>query len=289
MGHALLAYQGLPGVNASSFDLTNVPDPNFSGRNGHFVFTEQYSLLAASHLETSATRANLSSGTLNAISKPNIFPSNRSATVPSNPQVDFEYFNRLPIPVNEEIAFQVSNNLGAATEQAWGLIWLATSDWSANIPRGKSPICMRATATIVPASLTWSGGTALTFEQSPRGGVYAVVGAECQGTNLIAFRLLFPRFKLYNGRMLRPGSLCINALGDVNLSRGLIDQYWLGEWGRFHTFEPPSIEVIMTTGASTPCEIRLFCEYLGESPDLLNGGMGGGNMAGVQTQGMGAY
>lgn len=287
MGFALLGYQGTPGVNASSFDLSAVSDPDFSQRNSHYIFTELYRLLAAYHQETSATGANFSCPTWNAIGKANIWPVNRSVTQQSPPRVDTRFEEPPLVPVNEEFQFQVSNNLGAATEQAWGFILLATRDWTRNLPKGQLPILVRATASPTAIAVSWSGGTAITFDQSLRGGVYAVVGAEVQGANALAFRIIFPRYKLYNGRKLRPGWLCQNAIGDLIYPLGEKGPFWLGEWGRFHTFEPPQIEIAATAGGAISCEIRLWLMYLGESVDLLQGGMGGGGLSSQQMVGVG--
>lgn len=289
MGFALLGYHGAAGVNAASFDLTALTDPDFSQRNSHYIFTENYRLMCAAHLEASATRANFSAPTWNAIGKPNIWPVNVSATVPSPPRIDTRDNAPPRLPLNEEFQFQVSNNLGAATEDAFGFMWIITDDYNRNIPRGSLPILVRCTATYNPGSAVWSGPQALVFEQSLRGGVYAVVGAEVQGTNLIAFRLIFPRYRLYNGRKLRPGWLCQNAIGDLIWPQQYSGPDVFGEWGRFHTFEPPQIESVMATGASTAHEIRLWLVYLGEDVSLLNQGLGGGASGVGNPLGAGAY
>lgn len=288
MGFALLGYQGTPGVNAASFDLSALTDPDFSQRNNHYIFTEQYALLHAYHQEASATRANFSCPTWNALGKANIWPVNVTSTVLSPPRIDTRWDYPARIPYNEEFQFQVSNNLGSSTEQAYGFIWIITSDFSRNIPRGALPIMVRCTATYNPGSVVWSGPQALTFEQSLRGGVYAVVGAECQAASVIAFRLIFPRYKLYNGRKLRPGFLCQNAVGDLIWPQAFDGPMALGEWGRFHTFEPPQMESIMTTGASTTHELRLWLVFLGEDVSLLQGGTGGGGAGYGNTTPMGA-
>lgn len=287
MGFALLGYQGLPGVNAVGTDLTALADPDFSTRNGHYIFTEPYQLLAAYHLETSAIGAQLVCPTWNAIGKANVWPVNRGIVTLSPPRVDTRFDYAPFVPLNEEFQFQVSNNLGASTEQAFGFVVLGTNDWNGNIPKGQLPIVVRATVTFNPGSLVWSGPQVLTFEQSLRGGVYAVCGAEVQATNVIAFRLIFPRYKLYNGRKLRPGWLAQNAIGDLIYPLSADGPFWLGEWGRFHTFEPVQIEAIMTTGASTAFEVRLWLVFLGENLSALQAGMGGGGLQGQPQMGVG--
>lgn len=276
MGMALLAYTGTPGVNASSFDLTALADPNFSQRNGHYIFTEGYRLYCAAHLEASAVRANFSVPTWNAIGKPNIYPSNVSATVPSPPRVDVRALYPPRVPLNEEFQFQATNNLGTGTEQAWGIIQLITDDFSKGIPRGQIPIMVRATASFTPSANVWSGPQTITFEQSLRGGVYAIVGAEVQQSGAIAFRIVFPRYRLYHGRKLYPGWLCQQSLGDLIYPQELGGPLEWGEWGRFHTFEPPQLDLLNSAASAVTPEIRLWLVYLGEDVSLLSQGLGGG-------------
>src|SRR5262249_47570798 len=119
-----------------------------------------------------------------------------------------------------------------------------------------------------------SGPAALTFSQSLRGGAYAVCGCVVQGTNAVAYRLVFPRYHLYHSRKLRPGGLVQTAIGDVlNLQL----EPWvvgMGDMGRFHTFEPVQFELFGTVAGAITYQIFLWLVYLGEDPNLLQGGMG---------------
>ena len=110
----------------------------------------------------------------------------------------------------------------------------------------------------------------LSFSQSLRGGVYSVIGGFVQGTNSAAWRLIFPRNKMYRGRRLRPGGLIQNAIGDVlpNCIHPLAAAW--GEKGRFHTFELPTIEVFGTAAASTTYQAFLILKYLGQDRSLLD-------------------
>jgi hypothetical protein len=109
----------------------------------------------------------------------------------------------------------------------------------------------------------------ITLEQSLRGGVYSIVGADCFVAGCIAFRVIFPRQKLYSGRKLRPGSLCQNALGDFPPLLGQLQARYFGEWGRFHTFELPQVEVWGNAAGAATMEIRFHCLYLGTDLSLL--------------------
>lgn len=277
MGFALLDYNAsAAGINTVNLDFTAVTDPDFSIRNGHYIFTEPYRLLASSIVGASVIRGRYQVPTWNAIGELTIFSANRSLQPPSNPQVDLYMAYPPAIPQMEEFQMQVSNNLGASTEQENAIIVIGTEDWSMNLPRGRLPILVRASFTVTPTINAWSGGQAITLSQSLRGGVYAVVGATVQGTNSMAFRIIFPRYRLYHGRKLRPGWLTQNAIGDVLTNQLVPWQLQLGEWGRFHTFELPLVEVLGTTASSTTYQVFLWCVYLGEDVSQLSQGLGGG-------------
>lgn len=277
MGFQTLVYNAsAAAAGATNTDFTAATDPDFSQRNGHYIFTESYRLLSSAVIGANVTRGRYQVPTWNAIGEFVLFNANRSLQVPSNPQYDWWIGRQPAIPQNEEFQVQVSNNLGAATEIENVVLTLITDDWSANVPPGRLIIPIRASFTVTPTLNAWSGPQILTFSQSLRGGVYAVVGGTVQGTNAIAWRIIFPRFRLYHGRKLRPGSLIQTAVGDVvgNQFDPWIMQY--GEWGRFHTFEPPTIEVFGTVAGSITYQAFLWCVYLGEDISQLSQGMGGG-------------
>lgn len=273
MPFACLIYNApAAGVNAVNTDFAAATDPDFSQRNGHYIFSEAYALLAAMPVGVSVTRGRFQVPTWNAIGEFTLFNANRAINPPSNPQYDLYGALRPPIPINEEFQVQMSNNLGAATEIENVILLLATPDWNKNLPQGRLPICVRVSFTVAPTLNAWSGGQNLTFSQSLRGGVYAVVGATLQGGQICAFRVIFPRFKLYQGRKLRPGGPSQTAIGDVTNLQIEPWQFGFGEWGRFHTFEPPTIEVFGVGTTSTTYQGFLWLVYLGEDISLLQYG-----------------
>lgn len=262
----LAGYFVAAGVADANVDMAARPDSVFSIRNNHFIFSEQYNLIAAAHLAASATDARLNVPSLNAISRHHIWPVNRSATPPSFPRIQDLRSNPIPIPVNEELAVEESNNLGAATEDTTAFLWLAPPSWNRNLPpssKANPRLVLRATAAVARTADTWSGLGAITFEQTPRGGWYCVNGVYCQDVNCRAFRVFFPRNTLINGRILRPGALCSAALGDLEYP---YFKDGLGEWGRFHTFEPPQIEVYGDAAGASTQILMLDVTYLGDTP-----------------------
>lgn len=257
----VLAYTNLAGVNDANVDQAAVADPIFTTRSSHFIFTEQYNLIAAYHQATSALRARFNTPTWNAIARQHIYPVERSATVPDRPQgLDLRDVP-VPLPVNEEVAVEESNNLGSSTERSNTFLWIATPDWNRNLPRGIWQGLVRFTATIVVSANTWSAPVALTFAENLRGGWYDVLGAQVQATSDLAFRFLFPRAPFVGSRQLRPGGLCQEAVGDTPDMRNFGG--W-GLWGTFHSFEAPQLEVFALAAGNTAIEGRMLLSYRGE-------------------------
>ena len=271
MSYHTLAYNAsAAAAGASNVDLSVVPDTEVSSRNSHGIFTERYKMLAVSAVGVSITRGRFQVPKWNAVGEMSIINANRALEPPSNPQWDLYLAYPPELPQNEEFQVQLSNNLGAATEQENVILQLAPDDWNQNIPKGELLFVQRATFTLTPTINVWSGGQVLTFSQSLRGGVYAVVGGVVQGTDAVAWRIIFPRNKMYHGRRLRPGGLIQNAIGVVINNQ--IDPWvmGLGVLGYFHTFELPTIEVLGATAAAITYQVYLWLVRLGEDVSILN-------------------
>jgi hypothetical protein len=261
----LLAYDQLTTSADVNTDMAAVNDPIFSQRNNHFIFSEQYNCIGLAGMGASATSFRLSMPSVNAISLFHIYPINVAITPSSYPRMmDFRN-NPWSVPVNEEMAFQETDT---GAERASVLVWIAPDgQWNRNLPPSSPTnrrIVLQFTATVTRVAHAWSGPYAITFEQTPRGGWYVVNAAYVTSANARAFRLYFPRAQEVNGRILRPGDFVNNAAGN------LIEPYWangLGEWGRFHTFEPPQIEEYADAAGSDSITGCLDVTYLGSTPN----------------------
>jgi hypothetical protein len=287
-GFALVNYNvAAAAAGATNTDLTAANDPDFTARSGHYTLTEPYRLGGVLPVGASVIRGRFQMPTWNALGEWIIFNANRSLQPPSNPQFDLYLAAPPPLPMNEEIQVQLSNNLGAATEiENCGLL-LLTKDWTPQRPAAIATMIVRATFTVTPTLNVWSGGQTIALSASLRNGVYAVVGATCQGTNAAFFRIIFPKYRLYLGRKLRPGLPVQTAVGDVLNNQINPWQLALGEWGRFHTFELPQVEVFGTAAVGTTYQVFLWLAYLGEDQSLLNAGLGGGPIFSGQSAGFG--
>lgn len=262
--HVILPYLLATGGSVADTDTPNVADQEFSSRNSHFIFTEDYRLLAAIGMGANLTRMNFSVPTWNAYGLNNIWPVMlSSANILSPPRVSWFPGSMPIVPQNEEVAI---NTTDGASENAAAFIVLTSPGFSKNLPAGPATLCIRATCTITQVAGKWAGPGALVFQQNLRGGVYSIIGMECVGSGTAAFRLVFPRSRFYYGRRIRPGWLAQQAIGDLPEPRLQIDPYYFGEWGRFHTFEPPQLEVFSIAGSSSIThELRMYLTYIGQS------------------------
>jgi hypothetical protein len=260
MGFHIVAYTNLAGVNDANVDQTAVPDTIFTVRNNHFILTEQYNLLYVYHQATSALRARLNVPSLNAIARPQIWPVERSATVPDDPRgLDLRNFP-LALPTNEEIAVEETNNLGAATERSNTFMWIGDGGWNRNVPRGLNSMIVRWTSTIVVSANAWSADAPIVFAENLRGGWYDILGAWVVGASDLAFRLIFPRAQFQGTRQFRPGALCMEAVQNTPWEG--CDEF--GLWGSFHSFEPPTVQAFALAAGATALEGRFWVNYRGQ-------------------------
>jgi hypothetical protein len=263
------AYFAANAAGALLADTPYVTDGVISTRNGHPIFTEDYELCAAAVNGVSLTAAQFSDATWNAINTPQLYPPMLSLTVPGNPQInDFRNWP-VQIPKNEEIALQLSNNLGAATEREFGLIWVAPFGKPRMLPApapgvgsvGRVRAIFTCTGAITQG--VWSSDMVVTITNLIKGGTYAMVGCNLVCALGLAFRWNFVRAPLYQGRKLYPGSLCEAAYGNVPLKEG---RNFMGVLGYFDTFELPYISILAaTTAGSATYTGYLDLIYMGQN------------------------
>lgn len=269
--HVLLAYTG-SNAATTNFDMTALTDADFSVRNGHYIFTEDYGIAYLWAQNTLITDARLVAPTFSAINSDGfrITAFQKKAGLGGTPTL-FDRFIMTPpmMPKWEEIQFQFTNT-GAAS-QGWGMINLVTPDWRKSVPSGPIIVMEGTTSSFTPSANVWSGPQVLTLTSNPRGGVYAVCRVTCQqAADTLAFRVIFPRHPYYKGRKLRPGWVAQNAIGDFDDVITQVDPYHLCPWGWFHTFELPTVEVLASTSAAMTPIFRFWCVYLGTDVSILD-------------------
>lgn len=269
MSFHLLSWSLATGGSIVDTAVTPVPDPEIAVNGNNFVFTEPFEMWASALFGATITRANYSLPQWNQYTKFNIWPPNRSLGIPSPPQLDTWFDYPVPFSQNENFSLLVTDT---TSEQATAFTWIAPRGQIRNLPSGQDPVPIIETRwTLSSASITqnvWSTLQTPVLEQNLRAGTYAIVGSQVQGTNLLAYRWVFPRAPIWQGRKLRPGGLATNAIGDLmeyNLPRR---QFTWGEWGRFSTFELPKLEFFINTTGSPTIEGRLWLVHIKDSTDV---------------------
>lgn len=266
----LVAQANTAAAAATENALTAVADPDITQQNNQFIFTGPYRLLAELAQGASVEYGRYNVAEWNGRGRPNIFAVNRAAN-PTAPLFWSQYRTKpLQLPMNQQIQSLLTNNLSSGTEAEYLLWKIATADWSANQPPGIYDFIGHATVTVTPAVGSWVENQVLTFDQLPLGGVYCVIGAECIGANGIAWRLNFPRTRMYLGRRLRPGKEVLPSFGSLPALFGYSEFGDEGVWGFFHTFELPTFGILGSSATSTTYNVFLKLRFLGEPVTILD-------------------
>jgi hypothetical protein len=266
----LLAYADL--TNATL--LTDIPaitagETSFSARNGHWILTEQYDAVAWAVFGASVTQAQFYDSTYNAINTPQLYPVNLAIVPGSNPNVMDLRKQPWPLPMNEELAVQISGGAGGA-EPDYALLWIAPSQsqpWMQPPQPNAMPnlrTLAAVTGTVALTAGAWSPFVTIAFTNVLKGGVYQVNGAYWEVAHALAYRHNFPKAPLVNGtRKLFPGDLVENVYGNVPKKQG---EDWLGPHGKFNYFEPPQVSFLgTTTEGSATYNGQLDITYLGNA------------------------
>lgn len=262
----LAAYATTTAGAETNTDLPAPADGVFQRQNNHIIFTDPTVLIGAMHVGATVARARFANASLITHGIPHIWPVNVSATIPDRPWVSDFRDAPWELPQDEEITIEHTNG---AADQVTTLLYLADQRIRYSLPAHLRALTVRATVVIAAgAENTWGTPVAVVFERALIQGTYAVVGCRVVAANAIAFRVRFPSQGEVNGKQYRPG-------GPVqNTATTLPSDYWerkKTEWGRFHTFEPPEIQVLSDAAGGT-YEVRMDLLYLGRSRELVRGG-----------------
>lgn len=263
----LLAWGGTNSSTAgvTAQDLTAFTDPEFSTRNNHYLFSEKYNILADALFGSTVSRGRILCPTFNSVTAFNVWPINESTIPASPPRLDMWFKYPVPLPMNEEVQ-AVVDATGVDTFTFFAQI--APPEWMQPVPQGMPPVPifeMRFTCTPTFTTGNWSTLVNMSFEQSLRGGTYAVCGLQLQGTRLLAGRIVFPQNKYVSGRRLRPGVIANALIGDEPAAFGQAGPLVYGEFGRFSTAELPQLEATGLGSSTAAVEGRMHLVRLSES------------------------
>ena len=170
-------------------------------------------------------------------------------TFAGNPQITDKRSNPIGLTEQEAIQNEVYNNPGSA---AYSYAFMNLSDGPITQVSGTGLRTVRCTSAASLSAGQWASSS-LTFPVSLRAGNYQCVGARCNSTNGVVFRLLF------QGSPWRPGGVVINDEAEVG--NDIQRQGQLGIWGEFDSRTTPQIEVLGVTDSAQ--EVFLDLIYLG--------------------------
>jgi len=263
----LLAAQLNTGGAVTNSAMTRALDPTIDSDGTSFRFTERYKLFGALMIGATVTRGRLNAPSLNNVVQHQIEHINRALTI-QDQTVPADYLDEpYRLPLNEPVAVEVSDT---AAEQTQALLWIAPESWKPTHPTFRDPLGlfpesapMLARFTSPPTSVAnaWVNDQAITFETTPRGGWYAVVGLDAFRANGLAIRLNFRRGPNYNGRRMRPGVICRESLATRPVPYDKFTKR-LGLLGYFHTQELPTLDLLASDAAATLIEGRMLLKFV---------------------------
>ncbi len=251
--------------SVTNTDVDAAADDVLGQRNSHLILTEPYDIIAHYGAGSTLTRARFGNAALQQVGIPHLFPLGRSDTVPARPEVADRRMLPISLPTDEEITIEATTDAVGPIVTNF-VLWMKPQSHTYNLPMGEDRLQVRATVVIAAGTATeWTALATPTFERDLLNGTYAVVGAVVIAANAIAFRLRFPDSRDVQGKQLRPGGLVMNTVGLMPWE----PQFGgLGEWGRFHTFTLPQIQVLDDTAGGT-YEVRLDLVRIGTGRDLV--------------------
>jgi hypothetical protein len=209
--------------------------------NSRYIMPEPLSILYASVMNDTITRARITAPSLRNLGLPEIYPVTVSDDPATNPKGSFWGTNGPKVQKNEEVGVETSN--GASTvDRVHALVVFHRQTMP--VPAGQRMTIVGTSAQTLVLDEWTSGG--ITLDQVLPPGRYAVIGMHVTCNDAYAARLVFP-----GGYSLRPGCPVAMAAGGF-VEGDYFRNGRLGEWGRFDHTAQPQLELIgNAAGAET--------------------------------------
>jgi len=221
--------------------LTEIPalsDDILRIDNNRFVLPRDRDLVAFAAMSVDLQRVRIATPTTRQLANPWMRPFIDGAVPVDDPEVVDLSVRPIRLRGQEEVKVEALQD-NAAAQRFTALLFI--SDSLAPVPAGE-PFKIRATSTGAAVANAWTT-IDYTLEQQLPSGLYSVIGAEVIGANGQAFRLIF------DDQFDRPGFLCS---GDVNQrNNDMLQEYALGEWGRFNTVTLPRLQVLANAATAS--------------------------------------
>lgn len=210
--------------------IAAIADPaiTYSGNNIQIPDFGQY-LMGAYASGVNLTRAQLQSPSLRRVLNPEIRPIDRNAAPASYPGFLNLFLDAVKLDVSEQMqAYAAEDAAGASRMNVF--VWLGDGKVEAI---SDQIFTVRVTGATTLTAYAWTPG-AMVFDQVLPVGDYAIVGARCESTGMIAFRFIF------QGQTPRPGGLGLSNETKLD-PQGQRFGGW-GNWGIFNSTTPPNVE-----------------------------------------------
>lgn len=235
--HHTIAWTATAVSNTAEVDLTPVTDPVIPvTAANHFLPQRDTPLVYMGAASANLQRARFSTPTLAVVTTPFIRPINQALTF-GMPQRIWD-LSESPITLKglEEITVFVTQT-GGATQQVvvvGGLMWQ-------NVPMPVGNIwTLRGTSTSTAVINAWTAVAMTWFNALPTG-QFAIVGMQASSASMIAARLII------ENQVPRPGVLGLQGLtNDTSMIFRGSSPSNLGQWGQFHNYNMPLVEVLCT-------------------------------------------
>lgn len=238
----IYAFTGVVNAGATNAAISALTGSAEYVQNNRLVLPNDAFLLWAYVQGPSLTRARINSPSLRVNMLPRIYPIRRG-NLPGNapPVADYSDYG-MTLRSREEIAIETDNDLATGTERHYAIICVGAPVSSP--PRG-AEFWIRCTGSTTLTANAWTLVN-LSFEQSIPAGRYEIVRFIPRSANGIAARVVIP------GYPERPGTLCVNAIGDEP-NRFLFGNRY-GSFGVFESVALPAVE-FLASAADTSQEV----------------------------------
>jgi hypothetical protein len=253
----LIAFAGTKTDSTANEAAPVIPDgtltPSAVGQS--YIMPWDGTVLMASAMNDTITRARLSYPSIRDFGLPEIFP----LIALAEPSADYDLY----VPGWVGPRFKRGDDLGVDTSNGAStvdnvIVTVLLGDMALPVPAGRRTTIRGTSAQTLVANRWTNGG--ITLDQGLPSGTYAVIGMQCACNDAAAARLIFPNMLGY-----RPGLPTGETIAILDPRQtGRAGQF--GEWGRFQQTAPPQLELLgSTAGAETAAVILDLVQIGGAS------------------------
>lgn len=213
-----------------------IVDSYFTIQNNHLLPQRPVSILFAAALGVTLSKARINTPTLGVITSPFIMPMSPLLSM-SSPMKFSDYSqDNLQLAALEEVQAFVTHTAAGAEQN---MVLLGFDMGKMAQPPG-NVYTIRGTAVATLTANVWTNLGTITWQNTLPSGVYAVVGAVFQSASGVAGRLILENTPY------RPG--CPAQLLVTDWTAELFRRGNLGQWGTFHNYAMPQVEMLATAG-----------------------------------------